>query len=111
MSAERREDAELPERVERFVVTVGQVWREAQVSCPHRDILLAWIEGSLEAGAAGYLEFHVHEAACPRCQAIVEDLKRRLAPRPERALEGLKERLRSSTIVLLRSLGSDRRVD
>ena len=33
---------QVPERTELLSVTVGMVWREARVSCPHRDILRAY---------------------------------------------------------------------
>ncbi|MCB9918826.1 MAG: hypothetical protein H6832_10535 [Planctomycetes bacterium] len=92
----------VPERVERFAMTVGSVWREARVSCPHTDILRAFQQDSLDAGQTGYVRFHVEEAACPYCQAVLEDLGRERAPDADAPLENFRERLRSSTIHVLR---------
>ncbi|HHI79845.1 MAG TPA: hypothetical protein ENK02_07670 [Planctomycetes bacterium] len=92
------------ERIDQMTFTLGQVWREMRVSCPHPDLLLAWKEGSLEPGASDYLEFHVNEAECPYCQAVVEDLERRGKDAAEESalLEELRESLLSSTRTFLR---------
>lgn len=92
----------IPERVERFAMTVGSVWREARVSCPHPDVLRAYREDGLEAAQAGYIRFHVEDANCPYCQAILEDLARGGAAAADAPLENLKERLLSSTMNVLR---------
>ena len=93
---------DIPARTEQLVVTVGNVWREARVSCPHRDILRAHRAGSLDEAQAGYLRFHIEEAECPYCQAILEDLERENRSATERdELEGIRERLLSSTMTLL----------
>ncbi len=101
---ERNEEAGVPERTERLMLTAGEVWREAGVSCPHPDILLAWKEGALAEGPSGYLRFHVEEAGCPRCQAVVEDLTRkaRADSGREEELGSLKAKLLSSTMTFLR---------
>jgi hypothetical protein len=92
----------VPERTELLSVTVGMVWREARVSCPHRDILRAYREGGLPTGAADYVRFHVAEAECAYCQAQLDDLARDDAATTEVHLHGLKDRLLSSTMSLLR---------
>jgi len=91
-------------RINQMTFTLGQVWREMRVSCPHPDILLAWKEGSLEKGPSSYLDFHVNEAECPVCQAVIEDLERRGKDAAEESalLEDLRESLLSSTRTFLR---------
>ena len=90
------------ERVEFFALTVGALWRESRVSCPHRDILRAHHDNALESAQADYVTFHVEEAACPFCQAVLEDIAREDADAKSEHLETMRERLVSSTISMLR---------
>lgn len=92
----------IPERVERFAMTVGSVWRDARVSCPHADLLRAYSDDGLDAAQADYVRFHVEDAACPYCQATLEDLARADETAADAPLENLKERLLSSTMDVLR---------
>lgn len=92
----------VPERVERFAMTVGSVWREARVSCPHLDILRAYHEQGLDEGQSNYVRFHVEEAGCPYCQANLEDIARERGANADEPLDQFRERLRSSTMNVLR---------
>lgn len=94
----------IPARTEELAVTVGRVWREARVTCPHRDILRAFRDGALEPAQADYLSFHINEAECPYCQAQIEDLERQEAAAGSGVeLDEIKERLMTSTMTFLRS--------
>ncbi len=42
-------------REEELAFTVATVWRDERVSCPHLDILRAWLGGALTGGAAGFV--------------------------------------------------------
>ncbi len=95
------------DRVEVYAMTVGEVWREARVSCPHRDLLRAWREGGIKGGAAEYLDFHVSQAKCPYCQANLDDFDRDDAAATSQDLEGLRDRLLSSTMSILREKQKD----
>jgi RNA polymerase sigma factor (sigma-70 family) len=97
MSDESIDPASTPERTEQLVVTVGQVWRDARVSCPHRDVLNAFLEGGLPEDAASYIRFHIDEAECPYCAAHVEDLRRLELEASRKTLESVKDRLLEST--------------
>lgn len=99
---EMRVEDMVPERVAHFAMTVGSVWREARVSCPHPDILRAYHDGALEEGQQDYVRFHVDDAACPYCQATIEDFARADAAAANAPLENLKERLLNSTMSVLR---------
>ena len=55
--------------------TVGTVWREERVSCPHPDVLRAYVTASLEEGAMQFLKFHLEECECPYCNAALEDIR------------------------------------
>ena len=60
---------------ELLAFTVGTVWREERVSCPHPDVLRAYDTRSLDEGAMEFLAFHLHESQCPYCNAVLEDLR------------------------------------
>ena len=82
--------------------TVGTVWREQRVSCPHPDILQAHETGSVSRGAAEFLRFHLEESQCPYCNAVVEDLRARQEDAEKSELTDMKDRLMRSTVAALR---------
>ena len=83
-------------------LTVGTVWREERVSCPHPDILQAWLAQSLETGAMGFVTFHLRESLCPYCNAVVEDLRLSDTEARQAGLEQVRDRLLRSTVTALR---------
>ena len=89
-------------REERLEVTVGMVWRDQRVSCPHADILRSYVDKALSAGAMDYLRFHIEECRCPYCGAVVDEVVAREAD-TGKSLKSLKDRLMRSTAVYLRS--------
>ena len=84
-------------------LTVGLVWREERVSCPHRDVLRSYLDGSLEPGAMDYLKFHVEECLCPYCGSVLDELREQDARALREDLQGIKDRLLRSTAVFLNS--------
>ncbi len=90
------------DRDDALAFTVSSVWREHRVSCPHPDLLRAYDAGSLESGAIEFLDFHLREAACPYCNAVLEDLRARADDASQRKLVDLKDRLMRSTAAALR---------
>ncbi|HET6202877.1 MAG TPA: hypothetical protein VFI25_08760 [Planctomycetota bacterium] len=60
-----------------FALEIGRLWLEERVSCPHRNLLQAFVEGrgSIEPAAREFVAFHVGELPCPACRVEVEDLK------------------------------------
>ena len=101
------EDAEellVPERAERLMLTVGRVWREGRVSCPHGDLLRAHQDGSLTGGQADYITWHVNVAECPYCMAYLDEIEASEKDAGKRQeLDQIKERLLSSTMTFLES--------
>ncbi len=83
---------------------VALIWREERVSCPHEDLLRAWVEGGLEAGPAGFVAFHVETARCPWCSVKVQEIReaREGRPLPEKAVESATEKALRSTFLGLR---------
>ncbi len=92
---------------EELAFTVATVWREERVSCPHADILQAWLSKGLEDQAAEFVRFHLEESQCPYCSATVEDMRLAEREAADSRMESLKERLLRSTVSALRSASSD----
>ncbi|MFO1051851.1 MAG: hypothetical protein U1F36_06520 [Planctomycetota bacterium] len=91
------------DRDEQLGFTVASVWREERVSCPHADVLRAWLSGALSGGGAEFVAFHVEESKCPYCRAVVDEMRSRESPAAERRLEDVRDRLMRSTIAALRA--------
>ena len=87
---------------EELEFTVGTVWREERVSCPHPDILRAYDTGSLDEGAHQFLTFHLRESQCPYCSAVLEDLRLTDEEAAQPKLTDLRDKLMRSTVAALR---------
>ena len=87
---------------EDLAFTVATVWREERVSCPHADILRAFTETALEAGAMDFVRFHLEESQCPYCNALLEDQRLSDAEAASSGLEDLRDKLMRSTVTALR---------
>lgn len=85
--------------------TVAAVWRAERVSCPHADILRAWVDGGLAPDAAEFVAFHVTESQCPYCNAAVDEMRDRDAEAAEPRMQDLRSKLLRSTIGALRERG------
>ena len=55
--------------------TVGRIWREEGVSCPKRSTLGRYLLGVLDDEWNTYIDFHVRQADCDRCNANLDDLR------------------------------------
>ena len=90
---------------DKLAFTVASVWRDERVSCPHADILKAWLGGSLPVDAAEFVTFHLDEAACPYCNAVLSELRAQDEAAAVAPLEDLRGRLLRSTVTFLRRSG------
>ncbi len=88
---------------EKLTFTVGTVWREQRVSCPHPDILRAYLAAALEQGAMDFLQFHLEECECPYCNAVIKDFRARDEETSRERFVGLRDKLMRSTTAALRS--------
>lgn len=93
---------------ERLLFTVASVWREERVSCPHPDLLRAYLGGSLDGAAAEYLGFHLGESQCPYCNALVDEMRAADEQAERERLDGLRDKLRRSTVAALRHQSGDK---
>lgn len=83
--------------------TVAAVWRQERISCPHPHVLQGFLQGSLPAGAAEFVSFHLQDSSCPYCNAVVDDLKAQDDEAAAPELEDVRDRLLRSTVAALRA--------
>lgn len=57
-------------------VSVDEIWRQGQLSCPSRSVWAAYVTGRLGDGLSQYLQFHVDVIGCRVCAANLADLNR-----------------------------------
>lgn len=74
------------------------LWRKERVSCPSRHWLARLVAGTLEAGPAQFVRFHLDSMRCAWCNANRDDLAR-----AEGGLDPLLQRVQASTLHYLRS--------
>ena len=81
--------ASLREESEGLTISVGDLWVRERISCPHRDILMAFVQKSLGQLEMDFIRFHLETVECPSCQAEVEEISdpSRADPRIERAMD------------------------
>ena len=54
---------------------LGDIWRRHRLSCPTRNQLGSYLQSSLPAEEASYIEFHLSVVGCRWCQANLKDLE------------------------------------
>ncbi len=79
--------------------TVARIWQEEGLTCVKRTTLGRYLLGALDDEWQEYVEFHVRQADCDRCQANLADLQRADADAAER--ERLRQRCFASSVGLL----------
>lgn len=92
----------MTDKDEELAFTVASVWRQERVSCPHPDIMRAFLAGSLAEAASAFVEFHLRESQCPYCNAVAEDLKAVEDDAGKEQLQDLRDRLLRSTVAEIR---------
>ncbi|MGE3173245.1 MAG: hypothetical protein AB7O97_11525 [Planctomycetota bacterium] len=97
-----RDDIDPQDPDGRLAFTVATVWRDERISCPHPDLLQSWLQDGLDAGAAGFVEFHLRESQCPYCNAVVDDLRAAEDAARQAPLADLRDKLLRSTGIALR---------
>ena len=95
------------DKAEELAFTVASVCRQERVSCPHPDILRAFLAGSLAEEASAFVEFHLRESQCPYCNAVSEELEAIEADAATGQLEDLRDRLMRSTVAEIRRASGD----
>jgi len=80
--------------------TLGRIWREEGISCPKRSTLGRFLLGVLDEPWQTYVDFHVRQAGCDRCNANLDDLQSE-DPADVAARERLRERCFASSVGFL----------
>jgi len=87
-----RRDPELLKRVEAIharrnsgMYSLGEIWRQARLSCPSREQLGSYLLGVLPDELADYVAFHVELVGCRFCRANLADLENQQAEAAESA--------------------------
>ncbi len=55
--------------------SIGGIWRRSRLSCPDRSEMGQYVLGTLDAGHAQYIRFHLETVGCRYCQANLADLQ------------------------------------
>ncbi len=91
----------LREESEGLTISVGDLWVKERISCPHRDILLSYVNEALTPAEMDFITFHLNVVECPYCQADTTELADLLSQESARNLEDSVDRsLRRSAAVL-----------
>ncbi len=80
--------------------TVGRIWREEGISCLKRSTLGRYLLGALDEDWNAYVDFHVHQADCDRCNANLADLRSE-DERDAESRQRLRERYFASSVGFL----------
>jgi hypothetical protein len=98
--------AGLSRRRDEGVHSVGEIWRRSRLSCPTRGQLGSYLLGTLPAGMADYIEFHIRSVGCRICTANLHDLEQSARSSPDSSAR--RRRFFESSAGQLRDVGSRR---
>ncbi|MBK9128949.1 MAG: sigma-70 family RNA polymerase sigma factor [Phycisphaerales bacterium] len=80
--------------------TLARLWQEEGISCLKRSTLGRFLLGAVDEDWAHYIDFHVHQADCDRCQANLADLRSE-DEQDAAARDALRERCFTSSVGFL----------
>ena len=84
--------AEIIQRRDAGVHSLGEIWRRNRLSCPTREQLGSHLLGILNDEEAENIVFHVDTIGCRYCQANRDDLKHQHAAAGQAAEQSTKRR-------------------
>lgn len=64
----------LEDEVMSLQISISELWFREQVSCPDEAELKTFAKGGLEREYRRYIEFHLKDLDCVRCQTVVDAL-------------------------------------
>ncbi len=65
------------------VHSLGEIWRNRQLSCLSREQLGGYLLGTLSEEASQYVAFHLEVIGCRPCRANLADLQRQQTEAPQ----------------------------
>lgn len=99
----------LREEAQGISVSIGGIWFVEGISCPHRDLLMNWMEGGLDAAQADYIDFHLNVIDCPICNTAIGQCTADLDGTPPTRIKESKDRMldQSRSWIESKRLGTD----
>lgn len=85
-------------------MTISEIWRHEQLSCPSRSDWGLYVMQAIESQYADYMQFHLKTVGCIYCQATYDEL-RQLAEQYDQqdSSAARRERLFESSAIFLNS--------
>ncbi|MBI1849174.1 MAG: hypothetical protein HYR85_02405 [Planctomycetes bacterium] len=80
--------------------SLSLLWTRERISCPHRDILAAYLHASLPGDQSDYVRFHLEIVGCDACAANLSDLREADREEPPAIQRVRDDVLRSTTAFL-----------
>ena len=92
----------LRDETEGLTISVGALWLRERISCPHRDILTGYRDGSLDGDEAEFIQFHLEMVECPNCIAGLSELESEADTEQPQRLEKAKDAAMQRSAAFLR---------
>lgn len=100
-----RDDPQLVNRLSELLrardqggMTLGEIWRRQQISCPAEPMWRAFVRGGLSSSLADYLQFHLDTIGCGRCRAVVIAIREQAIGEEESITRSRHERFLKTSI-------------
>lgn len=91
----------LRDETEGLSISIGDLWQRERISCPHKDLLMAFAMKSLDREQSEFIDFHINTVGCPACQAEASRAEDALDKKaPERVQKACEKSLHSTAVFL-----------
>ncbi|HYC76776.1 MAG TPA: hypothetical protein VEI02_04020 [Planctomycetota bacterium] len=91
----------LEDEVLSLQISISELWFREEVSCPTEAEVAAYCTGGLDADARKYLEFHLQDLDCARCQGAVGEAENRRNEEGRRRTTRSKARVDDASVKLI----------
>lgn len=94
----------LRRETEGLTLSIADLWLREKISCPHKDVLVAWSTKALDDEQASYVDFHLNILQCPGCQATLGESEAAFDKKAPERLKRAHEKAFSSTAIFFKNL-------
>jgi anti-sigma factor RsiW len=94
----------LEDEVMSLQISISELWFREEISCLDEAKLRTYVTGGLDREARRYVEFHLQDLDCPRCQAVVGAVENEASEEGRRRTTRSKARLDDASVKLLGDL-------
>ncbi len=84
------------------VHSLGEIWRQAQIGVPSREVIVRWVAGQLPREEAEYLQFRVETLKCRFTAALLDDVRQSAASPSQHEAESRRKKIFTSSENLLK---------